>query len=105
MENDQYLALRKQSDDLFKNGLVVPIARAILDLPNGESAFGVTEIREALGGRAASNQIREVLGTRLEPSSAVEELPYLGKPHPKLWRKLKCPFWGFIESWADIPKA
>jgi len=103
MEKHQYDALRNLSNGLFKNGLVVPAAACITEIELGE-AFGVTWVREQLGGRAAANQIHEVLA-RLETCEALEQLPYPGRPHPRMWRRLDSPFWTFIEAWTKLHAA
>ena len=99
MEPTQFDDLRARSASLFNNALVVPIAVAILDRENSKDGFGAAEIRQQLGGAAADNQIRQVL-KRLEACELLLQLPYPGRPHPRMWQRLDGPFWAFIESWA-----
>jgi hypothetical protein len=100
MALDQYEAQREMSDGLFKNRLVVPVASAVLTVTEAGGTFTATDVRHQLGGRAESNQIREVIETRLEMCGAVEQLPYPGRPHPRTWERLENPFWAFIEHWV-----
>jgi hypothetical protein len=98
MEQREYKALRSMSAGLFKNSLVLPVSRAILQRDGG-SPFTATNLCEGLGGRVASNQIRDAL-SRLEASGAIEQLPFPGRPHPRSWERRDHSFWSFVEDWA-----
>jgi hypothetical protein len=100
MEKHEYSALRIQSSGLFNNGLVLPVAIAIVRETPVEGTFGARELRERLGGRAESNQIRETVD-RIASIGAVQELPHLGRPHPRAWIRSHHPFWDFVDAWAQ----
>jgi hypothetical protein len=102
MELAHYQALRVMSGGLFGNSLVVPVTAAILHVAEVGDAFKASQLREQLSGRAADNQIREVLENRLETCEAVEQFPYLGRPHARTWQRLESPLWPFIESWVAL---
>jgi hypothetical protein len=99
MEPAQFEHLKARSGSLFNNSLVVPVAAAILDRENPKASFKIGEIRQELGGAAADNQIHQVL-ERLEKCGLLDQLPWPGRPHARMWRLLDSPFWAFIESWA-----
>ena len=98
MDNSAYLEARRLSSGLFNNALVLPVTLAILEVAGENGSFKLAELGEALGGRSASNPIREAL-KRLEAVGAVQQLTSLGPPYPDVWERQPHPFWAFVAGW------
>lgn len=104
MENDSYEMLRDRSRGLFNNALVLPVALSIAEQVQVGSDLTIADIREWLGGRAASNQIREAVA-RIESTTAIGEMPYPGRPHPRRWQRNDHPLWSFVINWTTVRAA
>ncbi len=102
MENMDYESARRSSKGLFKNALVLPVGHAIAEEVVVGGDFTASDVRQWIGGRAESNQIRDALG-RFESAEAIIELPYPGQPHPHRWERLDHPVWDFITEWSQVP--
>ena len=98
MEEHEYRALREASSGLFKNGLVAPLAWAIMETAPVGGTFSASKLRQKLDGRWADNQIRDAL-PRLEAAGAISELPFPGRPHARTWERKEHPFWNFAATW------
>jgi hypothetical protein len=100
MESVEYGVLRVQSSELFNNSLLLPVAVTIARETAVEGTLTASELRERLAGRAESNQIRDVVD-RIGAIGAVQEMPRLKRPNPRLWIRLPHPFWAFVDGWAQ----
>lgn len=100
MDPSSYQTLCRQSSDLFKNQLVLPVGWVVLELAEVGATVTATEIRRELGGQAENNQIREAL-KRLEKVEALRELPHAGPPSPHVWVRHEHPAWAFVEAWVQ----
>jgi len=53
------------------------------------------EVGRGLSGMLAQKQVLEVLN-RLCAIGALEELPYLGRPSPRIFRRRAAPYWALV---------
>jgi hypothetical protein len=97
MDNDRFDRLQALSRELCGNKLLLPVAAAILEVD--ERPLSAPLLMKALGGRAAPNRISECLQT-LDRLGVLKQLPYPGRPHPRLFEQITGPFWDFISKWA-----
>lgn len=101
MELMDYELARDRSKGLFNNALVLPVALAVEEGAKVGSDFTVADVRRWIGGRAAENQIHDVLG-RIESAEAITQMPFLGRPHPRRWERVAHPLWAFVTAWAEV---
>jgi hypothetical protein len=89
--------LRELSRPLFGNAFVLPVAAAVLAVRAGD--IRSTPVIQVLGGRLP---LKDVLRgfDRLVQIGALEELPYPGQPHPRIFSRRADPFWDFVASYV-----
>lgn len=101
MTSDEFDQLQELSLALAGNRVLLPVAVAIAD--RGETSPVSTPIvNQLLAGRVPSNRIGKELA-RLHRLGALSELPYPGRPHPRIFDVVSGPFWIFVRDWALDP--
>jgi hypothetical protein len=74
---------------------VLPVAEWILR--SGADAVGPSEAMVGLGGRADRPRIIEAL-VRLEKIGALRELPRTGRRAPRIFERVKNPYWSLVAT-------
>lgn len=97
MEQDDFDRLQRLSVELAGNNVLLPVAAALAGLPDAPAT--TPRVVEALDGRLPPNRVTEAL-QRLDRLGVVRELPYPGRPHPRLFERVQGPFWTFVRAWA-----
>jgi len=102
MTSDEFARLQGLSVALAGNSVLLPVAVAIAE--RGEAGPVSTPIvNQLLGGRVPTNRISKDLA-RLHRLGALTELPYPGRPHPRIYDVTDGPFWTFVRDWALDPR-
>jgi hypothetical protein len=96
--DDTYEGLASRSQLLFKNKHVLPVAVWVAQAPSNPIQAG--DIVRGTEGRIASNKALEALA-HLRDSGLLIELPFLGRPHPRLFQKRRSLFWGAVSEMAE----
>jgi hypothetical protein len=99
MDDDQFDRLRRLSIELTNNNVLLPVAAALLNVPDGSTATAPS-VSRTLQGRLPVNRILDML-CRLARLGVLQELPYPGKPHPRVFSRVQGPFWTFISAWVS----
>lgn len=95
---DDLSVIAERSQALHGNNFVLPVAVAVIEL--GVQVVKVPEIREALKGFLPENRIREGL-ERLCAMKVMSELPYTGRPNPRLFERCPSAYWDFVMPFAS----
>jgi hypothetical protein len=95
--SERFEAVARRSQGLHGNKHLLPVAVAIAELDR--DAVKAPELRVALGGHVEPNRLLEAL-ERLCAIEVLEELPYPGRPHPRMFRRLPSAYWGFVAEFA-----
>jgi hypothetical protein len=98
MDGSSFDRLQRLSCELTGNNTLLPVAAAAVGLGQ-ENAVSAPRINTYLAGRVPHNRIGHAL-VRLNRLGVVHELPYVGRPHARLYEIAPGPFWVFIEDWA-----
>ena len=98
MDEARFDELAERSEVVFGHRHVLPVAVWILE-SDDLGSFGQPEVRIGLEGRSPPNKISRAL-TRLEELSALTELPYLGRPHPRAYEKRSSAQWEAVREYA-----
>jgi hypothetical protein len=93
-DTDRFEAAARRSQALHGNKHVLPVALAVAEART--SSVKAAEVGRALGGHLPPNRVLEGFG-RLCAMGVMRELPYLGRPHPRVFEPLASSYWGFIE--------
>jgi hypothetical protein len=96
--DDIYDALALRSQALFKNKHVLPTAVWIAWA--GDNTFRTPDVVRGLGGRIESNKALEAL-EHLRDSELLLELPYPGRPHPRIFQRRPSSFWHAVSEFAE----
>jgi hypothetical protein len=96
MDDEDFARLRRLSEKLCGNNFVLPVAAAAQAF---SGTISTPTVAEELGGRIPSNRIQAGL-ERLRDLGAVRELPYPGRPHPRLYEVEPGPFWDLVGAWT-----
>jgi hypothetical protein len=91
----KYSALVSCSQALFNNKDLLPVAAWLAE--HDPQTVQAPEIERGLGGR--STRVLPVL-ERLCEAGFLDELPYLGRPHPRTFQPRPSAFWRFAQ---DLP--
>jgi hypothetical protein len=91
MDRADVIAVKSQA--LHGNKFVLPVAIGIVEL--GSSVVKAAEIRDELKGTVPENRIHEGL-RRLCAMGVLTELPYPGRPSPKLFERCPSAYWDFV---------
>jgi hypothetical protein len=89
---DRFATVSGRSQALHGNRNVLPVAVAIAEA--NWSTIKAPEVVAALGGHLPSNRVLDGLD-RLCRIGALRELPYPGRPHPRLFESMDSPYWAF----------
>jgi hypothetical protein len=101
--SEQHFAMvTKRSQQVHGNKLVLPVAVAIaaLDRPR----YKVPELSQALEGRIPHHRIHEAL-QRLCAMGVLVEMPYPGRPAPRIFEVRSDPFWIYARSFVPSGKS
>lgn len=94
---ERFEAVAERSQALHGNKHMLPVAVALLEL--NLTMVGTSEIGIALGGHLAPNRVLEGL-QRLTAMGIMRELPYPGRPKPRLFERRQSAYWDFVEPFA-----
>lgn len=95
MEAKLFERLQRLSIELTNNNLLLPVAAVIGD----GATVTAPSVSKALQGRLPVNRILETL-RRLARLGVLDELPYPGKPHARVFARVDDPFWPFVAAWV-----
>jgi uncharacterized protein (DUF934 family) len=96
--DETYRTLGTRSQALFKNKHVLPVAAWVAECdPN--ATITCAEVVRGLGGRLAPNKALEAL-TRLCDGGILIELPFPGRPHPRIFQRRSSSFWDATTEFA-----
>jgi predicted urease superfamily metal-dependent hydrolase len=70
-------------------------------MESGAIDVTASEVVKGLAGELAPNRALDAL-TRLCSIGALEELPHLGRPHARMFRKLTSAYWEFVQEVALV---
>lgn len=93
IDRDRFSAISKRSQALHGNNFVLPVAVSIVRLD--ANVVSTPEIREELGGLLPDNRILDGL-VRLCQMAVMTELPYPGRPKPRLFERRESAYWDFV---------
>jgi hypothetical protein len=93
--------VKRLSVELTGNNVLLPVAVAVAELA-GSGAVSAPRVGEQLEGRVAGPRIGPALA-RLHRLGAIRELPYPGRPHPRMYESVDGPFWTFVSDWVLHP--
>lgn len=96
--DDIYEALTERSQALFKNKHVLPVAVWIAQ--SDGATVRAPDVVRGLGGRIASNKALEAL-EHLRASNLMLELPFLGRPHARIFQRRRALFWRAVSEFAE----
>jgi hypothetical protein len=85
--------LTARSKAIHSNGHLLPVAAWIQQARLQDVT--AKEVGRGLSGMLAQKQALEVL-ERLCVIGALEELPYLGRPAPRVFRRCDAPYWALV---------
>lgn len=89
--------IAEKSQALHGNNFVLPVAIAVVEL--NADVVKAPEVRDALKGFLPENRIREGL-KRLCAMQVMTELPYPGRPSPRLFERCQSAYWDFVVRFA-----
>lgn len=101
MDSETYARVQRLSSELVGNNVLLPVAAAIVCMSD-TGPLSTPQVTEELGGRLPPNRVAQAL-QRLHRIGAVMELPYPGRPHPRLYERRESPFWTFVREWTLDP--
>jgi hypothetical protein len=87
----------EKSQQIHGNKLVLPVAVAIAALD--QTHYKVPELSQALEGRIPPHRIHEAL-RRLCIMGVLVEMPYPGRPAPRIFEVRSDPFWAYVRSFV-----
>jgi uncharacterized protein (DUF934 family) len=93
-----YAALATRSQALYKNKHVLPVAAWIASAQ--DDTISAADVVRGLSGRLAPNKALETL-ERLGESGVMVELPFPGRPHPRMFRRQSTLFWDVALEFAS----
>jgi hypothetical protein len=94
---ERYAGVAERSLVLHGNSQLLPVALAFSEL--GQKSSSVPQVYRHLGGEVPAHRVLEAL-RRLEKIGAVEELPYVGRPHPREFERRDSPYWEFAFAYS-----
>jgi hypothetical protein len=97
MNQARFEGLAALSDTVYGHRHVVPVGVWIQE--SGSSSASQPEVRIGLEGRSPSNKVLRAL-ERLEELGALRELPYVGRPQPRVFERIKSAHWDAIAEYA-----
>ncbi len=93
----RFNAAAQRSQSLHGNKYMLPVAVAIVELDL--ATVKAPEIGVALAGHLPPNRVLEGLA-RLCAMEVMIELPYPGRPNPRLFERRQSAYWTFVEPFA-----
>lgn len=94
---DRFEAVAERSQQLHGNKHMLPVAIAIVELDL--EIVKAPEIGVALRGQLPSNRVLDGL-SRLCAMGVMTELPYPGRPNPRLFESRPSAYWTFVRPFA-----
>src|SRR4051812_29599389 len=94
----RFEAAAARSVIIHGNRAVLPAAGCVLEL--GASDVTASEVVRGLQGRVAPNKALEAL-ERLCAIGALEELPRLGRPHARVFKRRANAYWSLVAEELD----
>jgi hypothetical protein len=88
-------AAAARSVAIHGNRAVLPVAAWIVEGP--ADAVIAPDVVKGLGGELAPNKVLEALA-RLSTIGALEEMPHVGRPHPRVFRRRDSGYWQFVRE-------
>jgi hypothetical protein len=93
----RFETLARRSQSLHGNRNVLPVAIAVGEMES--MPVRASEVVERLRGNVAPNRVREALG-RLVAAGVLAELPYGGRPFPRMFERLPSAYWMLVRELA-----
>jgi hypothetical protein len=90
--DEKYAALVACSQALHNNKHLLPVAVWLAE--HEPKTVQAAEVERGLGGRSTSNRVIQAL-ERLCEAGFMAELPYPGRPHPRIFELRSGAFWHF----------
>jgi len=100
--SERFDAVAERSQVLHGNKHTLPVALAIAELEL--TVIKAPELGVALGGNLAPNRVLEGL-ERLVTMGVMEELPYPGRPNPRIFERRESAYWTFVEPFVAGKKS
>jgi hypothetical protein len=94
---ERFGGVARRSQVLHGNRHVLPVAVVIAE--RGLQVATSHEIDVALGGHLAPNRVLKGLEW-LCAMGVMRELPYPGRPNPRMFERLDSSYWGFAEQFS-----
>jgi hypothetical protein len=94
---DDFSVIAQRSQVLHGNKYVLPVAMAVVELDL--EVVKAPEICVTLKGFVPGNRVHEGL-RRLCAMGVMAELPYIGRPNPRLFERCPSAYWDFVVSFA-----
>lgn len=88
----------RRSQSLHGNKYVLPVAAVIAE--GTQNPVKAPDIGIALNGRLPPNRVLEALDW-LVAMSVLEELPYPGRPHARLFERTASAYWNFVPLFCE----
>jgi len=98
---ERFAVASQLSQALHGNKHVLPVAIVIAEA--GSAQMQVPEIGSILGNHAPAHRIHEAM-RRLQSMGVLEELPYPGRPHPRMFAVRDNPYWEFAQAFESASK-
>lgn len=95
--SERFAIVAQRSQALHGNKYVLPVALVVAERKLG--TVKAPEIGVALGGRLAPNRVLEGLEW-LCAMGVMGELPYPGRPSPRLFETRASAYWSFVEPFS-----
>lgn len=92
----QFEAIAERSVVIHGNRAILPVAAWVLEA--GKEDVTAPDTSKGLAGQVPPNKALEALA-RLSEIGALAELPHIGRPHPRIFRKCaSAPYWPFVAN-------
>jgi hypothetical protein len=88
--DETYDAVARRSHELFRNRHLLPVSAWISEC--AVTTFIAPDISRGLAGLAPPNKVLEILD-RLKQARDLQELPYPGRPHARVFERQDSVLW------------
>jgi hypothetical protein len=95
---ERFEAVSRRSHGLHGNRNLLPVAIAVTELDREITT--APEVAVELGGRIAPNRVLDALH-RLASIGALAELPYPGRPRPRMFERRPSAYWAMAREVAE----
>lgn len=93
--DEKYDTLVACSQELLNNKHLLPVAVWLAE--HAPETVQAPDVERGLGGRSSSNRVLQALD-RLCKAGFLEELPYPGRPHPRIFELRSSGLWVFARA-------